>query len=326
MSKKIYIADDHVEIAKLVKLCLGQNNGDKTIVHVTNGVELFETINSHGVPTLLVLDLMMPIMDGYAVLKMIRAQRQIYDFPVIVITSICEKSKTSELYGLGADDVLVKPFHGVELQAKVNKMIELYLEKKELQDTVRVLREGKFESIFRMCRVIEAKDGSTGGHIDRVGEYTYIIASLLSLPEEECDAWKLAAMMHDIGKVGLPDLILRKEGSLTAGEYEEVKLHTVKGANIIGNCHGNDILQAAKSIALSHHERWDGTGYPHHLEKTDIPLSSRIVAVADVYDALTHTRTYKGAWPRADAIAMIKSNAGKDFDPEVVDAFLYCFA
>ena len=180
----------------------------------------------------------------------------------------------------------------------------------------------RYEYMIDLCRIVETGDGSTGIHVDRVGEYSFRMARELGLAPEECDMILLAARIHDIGKIRVPDTILKKPGKLTREEFAVIKRHPVEGMKIIETCKNDPILIYARDIVLTHHEKYDGSGYPFGLKGKGIPLRGRIVAVADVFDAITSERVYKSAWPLEKALTYMKEQRERQFDPEVVDAFL----
>jgi putative two-component system response regulator len=196
-----------------------------------------------------------------------------------------------------------------------------HLLEERVLDRTRSLTEAQLEIVERLAVAGDYRDDETGIHCRRVGELSYRIAIALDLPQETADLIRLAAPLHDIGKLAVPDAILRKPGKLSADEFNRLKSHTLAGANILGNSK-SELLQMACSIALSHHERWDGSGYPAGLAGEEIPLAGRVVAVADVFDALMTSRPYKSAWSQRRAISQIKSLCGKQFDPKIVTAFL----
>jgi PAS domain S-box-containing protein len=210
----------------------------------------------------------------------------------------------------------------VSERVAAEQVVATYREQLEqaVLDRTAGLEEARLETLGRLALAAEFRDDSTFEHIERVAQTSTLLAQTLGLPEHEVELIGLAAPLHDVGKLGVSDQLLLKPGKLTAAEYERMKEHTTDGAAILANSN-SDVLQLAEQIALSHHEWWNGNGYPHGLEGDQIPLPARIVAVADVFDALTHRRPYKHAWPVERAIAEIRRLSGSQFDPRVVDAF-----
>jgi len=251
--------------------------------------------------------------------------------PVAVVTAAATAEAKRRALTLGARDFLARPFDRVEVLLRLKNLLEtrsLHLQlahhNRRLEAEVRArtqeLRAAQIEAIERLAQAAEFRDGQTGEHTRRVGEHSAALAAALKLPEPEIELIRLAAPLHDIGKLGIPDHILLKPSTLTPSEFAYMKRHTVIGARILAGGRSKLVDLAAK-IALTHHERWDGRGYLR-LTPKDVDLAGRIVAVADVYDALTHERPYKRAWTHAEAVAEIVQQRGRQFDPAVVDAFL----
>jgi putative two-component system response regulator len=251
--------------------------------------------------------------------------------PVLVLTGDVSSETRKRALASGAKDFVTKPFDPIDVKLRVENLLEaraLQLQLRNqnliLQEEVRnrttELEEAHNEILARLAVAAEYRDDATGEHAQRVGRVASLIAEALGLSAEDAELLRRAAPLHDIGKIGIPDGILLKPGPLTAEEFEKVKEHVVIGAKILA---GSDthLLQIAEEIAMTHHERWDGMGY-HRLAGTKIPLVGRIVALADVFDALTHDRPYKSAWASEDALAEISRQSGRQFDPSVVEAFL----
>ena len=239
--------------------------------------------------------------------------------------SDCEDE--AEGLGLGAIDYITKPVHSSIVLARVNTQMTLLQYQRNLEQKLEERTEEivltRMEVIRQLGRAAEYKDNETGTHILRMSAYTKIISKKIGLDNVRAELIFLSAPMHDIGKIGTPDHILRKESGLTPEEWEIVKAHPLNGAEIIGN-HQSALLQTARVVALTHHERFDGTGYPYGIKGFDIPLAGRIVAIADVFDALTSPRPYKEPWNLDRAVEYLVAQKGKHFDPELVDAFLAC--
>lgn len=284
-------------------------------------------------PDALLLDLHMPYLNGLEVLHHLqRLWADLPFLPVIVLTADVTNAARRQALEHGARDFLSKPFDMVEVVLRVRNVIEMgrlyralqrHNQELELrvQERTHALEAAQIELLERLARAAEYRDDATGEHTRRVGALTAAIATALGLPAEDVELLRRAAPLHDIGKIGIADALLLKPGALTAEEFELVKKHTLIGADILGQS-SFPLLQIAAEIALSHHERWDGSGYPRGLAGSAIPLAGRIVAVADVFDALTHERPYKSAWSEAQALAEIERQRGRQFDPAVVDAFV----
>jgi len=294
----------------------------------TRAEEFLAKIN----PDLILLDLHMPGRDGFAVLKALSERSDGEYLPVLVLTADATSEAKHKALSLGAKDFLHKPFDLLEVTLRVRRLLETRLLQLQLKDenlrlesAVRArtleLQEAHLDMLKRLARAAEYRDDETGEHVRRVAENAAQIAQTLGLEASLIEFIEQAAPLHDIGKIAVPDAILRKPGKLTPEEFEVVKSHTLVGASLLEGGKSNR-LRIARHIARSHHERWDGNGYPDRLSREAIPLEARIVAVVDVFDALTSQRPYKPAWPQSEAIAQIKCQAGTQFDPEVVKAFL----
>ena len=282
-------------------------------------------------PDLILLDLHMPHMDGLQVLDTLREITEATYLPIVILSGDLTPEARRDALSRGAKDFVNKPFQPDELLLRIKTLLEtrfLYLEiqsqnqvlEAKVRERTRELVEAQIEIIERLAIAAEFRDDNTGQHTQRVGQMSALLARQLGLPDAQVSLIARAAPLHDVGKIGVPDTILLKIGKLTPTEFELVKQHTVIGARILSG--GKfPLLRLAEDIAYSHHERWDGEGYAG-LRKTDIPLAGRIVAVADVFDALTQQRPYKPAWPIGEAIAEIDRQRDRQFDPGVVDAFL----
>jgi putative two-component system response regulator len=232
---------------------------------------------------------------------------------------------------LGATDFVMKPFGADEVRLRIQNLLEprfMHLRLQEQNDLLelrvlartRELDDSRLEVLERLARAADFRDDDTGEHARRVGRTVHLLAQNLGLPSQDVELIARAAPLHDIGKIGVPDGVLLKEGRLTDAEFELMKSHTIIGAEILAGAH-TPLMQLAHTIALHHHEKWDGTGYPHGLEHDAIPLPARIVGLADFYDALTHDRPYRAAWPVEEVLAEIDAQNGRHFDPSVVAAF-----
>ncbi len=275
-------------------------------------------------PDIILLDVMMPGMNGYEVCERLKQDPLTCHIPVIFVTALAETADETQGFSLGAVDYITKPVSAPVVQARVKTHLALYDQKRLLEQQVKErtkeLEETRFEIIRRLGRAAEYKDNETGLHVVRMSHYARLLAIQSGLPDKYCELIYNAAPMHDIGKIGTPDSILKKPAKLDEPEWDEMQRHAEIGAEIIGD-HQDPLLEMARRIALSHHEKWDGSGYPLGVSGQDIPIEGRIVAIADVFDALTSIRPYKKAWTVADTMALIESESGKHFDPELVEHF-----
>ncbi|SUI58617.1 response regulator [Shewanella morhuae] len=275
-------------------------------------------------PDLILLDVMMPGMNGYEVCKLLKQDPLTSHIPVIFVTALSEVADETQGFALGAVDYITKPVSAPVVKARVKTHLALYDQKRLLEQQVKIrtqeLEATRFEIIRRLGRAAEYKDNETGLHVVRMSHYARLLAIKLGLPDTFCDLIFNAAPMHDIGKIGTPDAVLKKPGKLNAEEWAIMQQHAVIGAEIIGE-HDDPLLKMARRIALTHHEKWDGSGYPCGLAGENIPLEGRIVAVADVFDALTSQRPYKPAWTIEATMELFESEAGKHFDPKLVAEF-----
>jgi putative two-component system response regulator len=284
-------------------------------------------------PDVVITDLRMPNLDGFEVMARIQQQLPVGSYlPILVATADPAPETRRRALSAGARDFLTKPLSPAEVRLRVRNLLETRFLHEQLRDyagllesrvgeRTRELEEARTEILARLALAAEFRDDQTGQHTVRVGRLSARMAQVLGLSEELCELIGRAAPLHDVGKIGIPDAILLKPGRLDAEEFGIMQRHTAIGADILsGSLH--PLLQLAEEIALSHHEHWDGRGYPYGLEREAIPLSGRIVAVADVFDSLTHERPYKAAWTVRDTLAEIQANAAKHFDPDVVDALL----
>jgi putative two-component system response regulator len=283
-------------------------------------------------PDLILLDLDMPNMDGLAVMDELNQIAEATYLPILMLTAELSPEARRDALSRGAKDFLQKPVSADEALLRIATLLEtrfLYLEiqsqnqvlEAKVRERTRELEAAQIEIIERLAKAAEFRDDNTGQHTERVGQMAALIARQMGLPDSQVSLIRRAAPLHDVGKIGIPDKILLKLGKLTDDEFQLVKMHTTIGARILSGSRFT-ILRLAEEIAFSHHERWDGHGYAG-LPRETIPLAGRIVAVADVFDALTQQRPYKEAWPIAEAIAEIDRQRGRQFDPSLVDAFLW---
>ncbi len=282
-------------------------------------------------PDLILLDLHMPHQDGLAVMDELNEIAEASYLPILMLTGDVSQDAKRDALSRGAKDFLHKPFNGDEVLLRIGTLLEtrfLYLKiqsqnqmlEAKVRDRTRELEAAQIEIIERLARAAEFRDDNTGQHTERVGQMAALIARQVGLPDPQVSLIRRAAPLHDVGKIGIPDSILLKLGKLTSDEFNLVKTHTTIGARILSGSRFT-IMRLAEEIAFHHHERWDGEGYAG-IPGDAIPLAGRIVAVADVFDALTQQRPYKEAWPIDEAIAEIELQRGRQFDPVLVDAFL----
>jgi putative two-component system response regulator len=330
MQRSVYVADDVSINLELVESVF-RNDPSLVIRKAENGKELMKLIEVHGRPDLLILDLMMPVMDGFDVLENLKQGRESRYFPIIVLSALTDKQSIVKALSMGADDYVTKPFFVEELKARVGNMLKLKerdeclntsldVMESNLIEKLQIIEQTQVEVIIRLGKAAEFRDDETGKHIERIAAYVNLITEKLGINREQRIMMQHAAPMHDVGKIGIPDGVLMKAGKLTADEFKIIKLHTVIGSRILSGT-TLPLLELAKEIAISHHERWDGEGYPLGLKRSDIPISGRIVAIADVFDAITSKRVYKEPWPIDRALEYLMDMRGKQFDPDVVDAF-----
>lgn len=266
-------------------------------------------------PDIILTDYMMPGMDGLDFIRELKRDQNMVDVPVVMVTTSDVREIRQQALDLGAADFLTKPVDGPELMARTRNLLALRKSRLALQD------RAAEELVMRLSKAAEYRDPETGAHIERMARYSALITRRLGLPEETAEQLELAAPMHDVGKVGIPDLILLKPDRLTETEFVIMKQHAAFGWEILKDSPSR-LVQLAAIIALSHHEKFDGSGYPGGLAGAAIPIEGRIVAVADVFDALTSTRPYKTPWPVDKAVAFLTEQRGRHFDPACVDAFL----
>ncbi len=315
-------------------------------VHLaSSGEEVMDLVEGQS-PDVILLDINMPGMDGFQVLELLKGNGQTKFVPVVMVTGQGDVSHRIRALELGADDFLTKPVDCMELRARVRSLVKVkaYHDhmidhqrelEREVEERTRALRRAKeslheahvnlkhasLTTIYHLSRAAEYKDEDTGEHIRRMSNYAAAIGRQMNLGERVVEGILYAAPMHDIGKLGVPDRVLLKPGKLDAEEWEIMKQHTVIGANILEGGK-TEFIRLASVIALTHHEKWNGSGYPRGLAGKKIPLVGRITALADVFDALTSRRPYKEAMSFGEALEIIKKESGAHFDPKVVEAFL----
>lgn len=330
-SARILIVDDEESNLRLLRRIL-ERGGYNNVVGVTSGSNIDRLVKDVD-PHLVLLDLHMPPPDGFAILETLRERISGPSLLcVLVLTGDLSPESKRRALQLGARDFLNKPFDATEAMLRIRNLLEtkfLYrrLEEQNGQLERRVdertseLQQSQNEILERLARTAEIRDDETGRHTHRVGVLSGAIAHALGLGDQFVELIVRAAPLHDVGKIGIPDAILLKPGSLTDAETQVMRSHTVIGARILSGGK-SEVMQMAEKIALSHHERWDSDGYPHGLFGTEIPIEARIVTVADCVDALTHNRPYRMSWPLVKALDEIERCSGSHFDPDVVAALM----
>jgi putative two-component system response regulator len=326
---RILIVDDESANVTLLERLLKQS-GYTNLVTTTESSQVVE-LCARMPPDLILLDLHMPSPDGFELLDQLEPWISGRWLPVLVLTADANRETKQRALANGAKDFLVKPLDAVEVLLRIRNLLEtrfLHLESRKHNLTLeqRVhdqgidLTDARIEMLVRLARAAEYRDDDTGQHTQRVGRTAELIARALDVEPDDAELIRHAATLHDVGKIGVPDAILLKPGRLTPDEFERMKAHVSIGAMILSGSR-SPLLQVAEQVALTHHEWWDGSGYIAAMKGDEIPLAARIVAVADVFDALTTDRPYKGAVPLGAALDEIERLRGTQFDPDVVDAF-----
>lgn len=280
-------------------------------------------------PDVVLLDVRGPKLDGFDVLEGLKAliPRDVY-LPIVALTGDASPAEKQRILSSGATDLLIKPFDPAEVQLRVTNLLRsraLYMEcegrAKDARARARELGGAHLETVERLALAIEYREDGTGGHTRRVGQWSALLAEALGLPDASVVEIRLAAPLHDVGKIAIPDRILLKPAPLSPDEWRVMQAHTTEGAKIVAGGRYS-LLLTAEAIALNHHERWDGYGYPRGLRGEGIPLPARIVAVADAFDAMTHSRPYRQSFCEDEALAELQRYAGAQFDPQCVEHFL----
>jgi putative two-component system response regulator len=332
---KVLVADDENGNRKLMEAILLPLGYEVSLAK--DGQETLEKVREDP-PDVILLDIMMPKMDGFEVATRLKENEETRIIPIVMVTSLNEVEARVKALEAGADDFLSKPVDRSEVKARVKSLLKVKAyndhmrnHQKELEAEVAKrteqlkrafgkIKRASLDSIYRLSRAAEYKDEDTGSHIQRMSHYSAAVARKMGLNERTVEAILYAAPMHDIGKIGIPDRILLKPGKLDPDEWETMKQHTVIGQKILqGETEG--FVRLAEVTCLTHHERWDGSGYPKNLKGVKIPLAGRITAIADVFDALTSKRPYKAPLGVENSFEIIREGRGGQFDPDVVDAF-----
>lgn len=291
----------------------------------TSGEKALRIARSDTPPDLILLDVMMPGMNGYEVCEQLKAHLPTRHVPVIFCTAMSDVADETRGFAVGGVDYITKPVSPPIVQARVRTHLALYDANRHLENLVsertRELKDTRLAVIRCLGKAAEFKDDCTGMHVIRMSHYCRILGKALGMTDTDADMLMHAAPMHDVGKIGTPDAILKKPGRLDPDEWAVMQQHVTNAEVILGE-QSSELLRMAKVIALSHHEKWDGSGYPNGLSGEDIPLVGRIAAVADVFDALCSRRPYKEPWPLDEVTDLLKQQRGKQFDPRLVDLLL----
>lgn len=327
---RILLVDDEPANVRLLERVL-EKLGYMNTRGVTDSRDVAELVEAFD-PDLILLDLHMPHVDGIEVLQQLRTRATSEYLPVLVLTADVNPETRLRALRAGANDFLTKPVESTEVGLRVRHLLTTRFMTLELQDQTEVLEqkirartweleEAQIEIMERLARAAEYRDDNTGEHTFRVGHNAAELAAAADMAAQDVELIRSAAPLHDVGKIGIPDSILLKPGPLSDEEFAIMKPHTVIGAKILSGSRFR-VLQLAEQIAMSHHEAWNGSGYPHGLEGERIPVPARIVSIVDTFDALTHERPYKAAWPADKAIEVIQAGAGTKYDPRLAELYV----
>jgi putative two-component system response regulator len=354
MPRVLFIDDDNLVLESLERLLFKQRD-QWDMLFEQSPVVAWERLRGEPIDAV-VADMRMPELDGLELLARIKADPRTADVPVIFLTGEGDRRLKQEAFEQGAADFLAKPVDAAELRARLRSALRLKAAQDELRgqnerlaelvdERTTQLEQSRLDLIWRLAKAAEYRDEETGNHVVRVGCYAREIAATLGLPAADIETLYITAPLHDIGKIGIPDAILLKPGKLDPAEWEIMKSHCAIGARILREESkamaaylawreegpsaprgmADPVIEMATEVVLAHHERWDGSGYPNGLAGQAIPLVGRIVAICDVFDALTSTRPYKRAFTEEKSVAILESGVGSHFDPEVYRAFRACF-
>jgi len=318
---QILVVDDTKENVQVVAKVL-EMAGYNVVAH-SNGVDALRAVKKYSFD-LILLDIMMPNMSGLEVCRFLKIDPEAKNIPVIFLTADTDKETITKAYKVGGSDYLKKPFYKEELLARVETRIRLRDYEKNLEATVeqrtREIQETQVELMYVLGGVAEGHSQETQKHVQRVAEFTYLLATLYGMDRQEAALLKNASSLHDIGKLGIASEILHKNGQLTKSEFKEMQKHPSLGAEMLA--HSNlPLFKAAKIVAQEHHEKYDGSGYPRKLKAEEIHIYGRIVAIADVFDALAFKRSYKEKWDIHEILAYMKDMSGHHFDPYLIELF-----
>jgi len=322
MGSRILIVDDEYSGRETLQSVL--EGEDYELEMAENGPQALEKAKKL-LPDVILLDIMMPGMTGFEVCQRIRSDPQIAEIPIIVLTALDDRESLLNALKAGADDFISKPFDRFELRARLlgitrlNRYQKLLQERAKLREANEHLLAAYEETIEGLSHALDLRDKETEGHSLRVTELTIRLAQAYGLTEEEITHIRRGALLHDMGKIGVPDAILQKPAALSDEEWRVMRKHPQYVYDML---YSVQYLRPALSIPYCHHEKWDGTGYPRGLKGEQIPISARLFAVADVWDALTSDRPYRSAWSREQALDFIREQSGSHFDPQAVELFL----
>jgi len=321
MSSTILIVDDEYSGRETLQSVL-ESEGYNLIM-AENGPQAIEKAKTF-LPDVILLDVMMPGMTGFEVCERIRNDPQVAEIPIIILTALDDRESLLKGLKAGADDFISKPFDRFELRARLigitrlNRYHKLVLERERLQEAHARLMDAYEATIEGWSHAMDLRDRETEGHSRRVTDLTVKMARVFGMNEEEIGYVRRGALLHDMGKLGIPDSILQKPDQLTDEEWEIMRKHPQFAYDML---YPVEYLRAALDIPYCHHEKWDGSGYPRQLKNEEIPISARIFAIVDVWDAVTSDRPYRPAWQKEEAVTYIREQSGKHFDPQVVDLF-----
>ncbi|MFC1650182.1 response regulator [Candidatus Latescibacterota bacterium] len=332
----VLVVDDEEKNLRLFTAYLEPEGYNVVVAH--DGEEGIEKVKEHD-PDVILLDVMMPRKNGYETARYLKENEETKIIPIVMVTALNEVKDRVKAIEAGTDDFLSKPVDHFELKARVKSLIKIKAYNVHMRDYQKVLesevvkrteqlskayskiKAASLETIFGLTHASEYKDVDTGAHIMRMSHYTAAITRKMGYSEKVVESVLYSAPMHDVGKIGIPDKVLLKPGKLDPAEWNVMMQHTTIGAKILEDSI-TGFAKLGSMIALNHHEKWDGTGYPNGLAGKEIPLLARITAVGDVFDALMSKRPYKEPFSLEKSLSIIKEDSGKHFDPEVIDAFL----
>lgn len=306
---RILIVDDEPANLKVMREVLGNQY---RMSFAKSGAAALALLEKEQ-PKLILLDIMMPDMNGFEVCEILKSTPALSHIPIIFVTALGDESDEFKGFELGAVDYITKPISPAIVRARVKTHLSLVQAEQ--------LKQAHVDLVHRLGRAAEYKDTDTGEHIARMSQYSKLLALEFGMGEQQAELLRQAAPMHDVGKIGIPDAILLKPGRLTPDEFDHMKQHAAIGAQILANS-SSPLLQLAHKLAIEHHEKWDGSGYPYGLKGEQISVEGRIVAIADVFDALTSKRPYKEAWGVEEALEHMQAQAGKHFDPHLINLFV----
>ena len=327
-AKILVVDDEQANIALLEDVLENEGYANfKSTADSRKALDLYKEFH----PDLVLLDLNMPYLDGFQVMEQLKEVEKDSYAPILVLTAQSDRNTRLRALAAGARDYIEKPFDITEVTQRISNMLEIRLLHNQVRDQnlileekvrarTRELEETRQEAILRLGRAAEYRDNETGMHVIRMSRLSAKLAKKIGLSEDECQLILQAIPMHDVGKIGIPDEILLKPGKLNKDEWAIMKKHPEIGAEILSGSH-SAVMKMAESIALTHQERWDGSGYPNNLKGEEIPLAGRIVAICDVFDALTSKRYYKEAFSIEKSMEIIEQSSGKDFESRLVEAF-----